>query len=200
MDSNRKRRNSPQDLESTAALLARLRQGDESAGDRLFSRYLPLFKRWARGRLPRAARGLAETDDLVQMTLLSALGHLDGFEPRREGALLAYLRQILKNKVRDEIRRVARQPRPEELSENVQGDDPSPLDDLVEAETFEAYEAALETLPAKTREAVIMRLELGLTYQEIAEAVESPSANAVRMTISRGLVQLSERMRGVKTE
>lgn len=55
---------------STLSLLTRARAGDAEALDELFARYLPLLRRWAAGRLPRALRDLADTPDLVQDTML----------------------------------------------------------------------------------------------------------------------------------
>src|SRR5688572_11599302 len=93
------------DLETTAQLLAWVREGDPAACERLVTRYLPMLRRWAHGRLPGHARALADTDDLVQVTLIRALGRVREFESSREGAFLAYLRRILLNAIRGEIRR-----------------------------------------------------------------------------------------------
>src|SRR5262245_12569360 len=93
--------------ENTAVLLEGVRRGDAAARERLFARYLPVLRRWAHQRLPQDARGLRDTDDLVQDTLLSALRRVNDFEHRGEGAFLAYLRQILMNSVRDGVRRAA---------------------------------------------------------------------------------------------
>src|SRR2546425_1202149 len=71
-------------LESTASLLARVRAGDSGARDRLLVRYMAILRRWAHGRLPRRARHLADTEDLVQTTLVRALDGVQRFEPRRE--------------------------------------------------------------------------------------------------------------------
>src|SRR5215208_3378585 len=95
-------------LESTVELLARVRNGDRDALDALFSRCLPPLRRWARGRLPAAARGALDTQDLVQDTILNSLRRLDQFESRHEGALQAYLRQAVLNRIRDEARRFGR--------------------------------------------------------------------------------------------
>jgi RNA polymerase sigma-70 factor (ECF subfamily) len=154
------------------------------------------FTQWARGRLPATARDLAETEDLVQITLLRALEHIDGFEPRREGAFLAYLRRILMNEVRDEIRRASRRPRREKLADNLPGGMPSPLEDTLSRENLAAYESALARLPQRTRDAVILRLEFGFDYQAVAEAIGAPTANASRMLITRALVQMAEAMNG----
>jgi RNA polymerase sigma-70 factor, ECF subfamily len=80
------------DPESTFALIERARDGDEQALERLFARHLRPLQRWASGRLPKWARDLADTDDLVQDTLLKTFRRIESFEPRRVGALQAYLR------------------------------------------------------------------------------------------------------------
>ena len=183
-------------LESTAQLLARVRQGDTAAREHLVARFLPAFRRWAHGRLPTGVRDLAETDDIVQSTLLRALDHVEGFEPRGRGAFLAYLRRILMNQVRDEIRRSQTRPQREELSEDWESPTPGPLDRVLSQESLEAYEAALAGLPERSRQAVVLRLEFGFGYREVAEAIGSPSPNAARMIIARALVLMAEAMHG----
>ena len=64
---------------TTIQLLARAREGDEGALDEVFARSIPPLRRWARGRLPRWARGLMDTDDLVQDTVISTLRQIDVF-------------------------------------------------------------------------------------------------------------------------
>src|SRR5262245_30980085 len=103
------------EAESTVRLLERYRSGDSEALERLFSRHLPRLQHWASGRLPRWARDLADTQDLVQETLLQTFNRIDAFEPTREGALQAYLRQAVMNRIRDEIRRKGRRPAAVEL-------------------------------------------------------------------------------------
>lgn len=181
---------------STAQLIGRIRGGDESARDRLVRRFLPALQRWARGRLPAPARGLCDTDDLVQVTLLRALDKVEGFDARRQGAFLAYLRQILRNEIRDRLRAARRRPDGPPISEELPGHGPSPLESAVGSELLERYETGLALLNDEQREAVVLRVELGFTYQQVAEALGSPSANAARMLISRALVRLAEVMDG----
>jgi RNA polymerase sigma-70 factor (ECF subfamily) len=183
-------------LDSTASLLERIRRGDTTARDRLVRRYLPALKRWARGRLPARARDLSDTDDLVQITLLRALDQVEGFEYRREGALVAYMRRILINALRDEIRRANRRPTMQGLGNGIRDAGPSPLEAMVGRERLERYEQALAKLPPRQQEAVILRLELGFSHAEVAGALDFPSANAARMAVSRALVRLSEVMHG----
>lgn len=196
-------RNAPQDppepprtdLESTAVLLVRARDGDRGARELLAGRYYTILRRFAHGRLPSSARGMLETDDLVQNTVMKALDHLDRFEPRREGAFLAYLRRILINQVRDEMRRVSRAPAHQPASETIDDPRPAPLEELVGRETIERFESALGELRDKEQEAVILRVELGMSHQEIADALGIRSANAARMYVSRSIAALAERMR-----
>jgi RNA polymerase sigma-70 factor, ECF subfamily len=179
-------------LESTLELLARVRQGDRDALERLISRCLPPLRRWARGRLPSAARGALDTQDLVQDTILNSLRRLDHFESRHEGALQAYLRQAVLNRIRDEARRFGRRPAAAELTDSYQSNSASPLDIAIGREGVARYEAALQRLRPADREAIIGRLELQHDYQELATILGKPNANAARVAVTRALARLME--------
>src|SRR6185295_20341572 len=88
-------------------LLTRSRCGDPAALDLLLARYLPPLQRWASGRLPRWSRDLADTSDIVQEALVDTFRKIESFEHRGEGALRAYLRQAVMNRIRDELRKAA---------------------------------------------------------------------------------------------
>jgi RNA polymerase sigma-70 factor (ECF subfamily) len=190
------RQSDPTDSESTARLLEQVREGDGDARERLVSRYLPVLQRWAHGRLPLSARSMVDTDDLVQVALIKALDRVKGFEPKWEGAFLAYLRRIVLNSIRDELRRAARRPGRYASKHEQELDDPSLLEQAIGRELVLAYEAALGALPELQQEAVVMRIEFGFTFPEIAEALGKPSANAARMVVARALVRLAEVMNG----
>jgi RNA polymerase sigma-70 factor (ECF subfamily) len=180
------------DPATTADLLDAVRRGEEWATNRLVARYHPVLTRWAHGRLPDRARQLSETADLVQVSLVRALNSIERFESRREGAFLAYLRQIVLNAIRDEIRRSARRAGDVPVTEQLPAPGRGVLEQAIGDEVFEAYESALLDLGERAREAVILRIEFGFTYEEIAAAIESPSANAARMTVTRALSKLAE--------
>lgn len=184
----------PVSPESTALLLQRIRAGDDSARDRLLERYLPILRRWAHGRMPAKSRGLADTDDLVQITLVRVLKQLERFEPRHEGAFLAYLRRILINAMRNEMARAATRGQQVEIGEGMVASGPSPLESVLGRDMLDRYEAAFALLGEEQQEAVLMRVELGLTYDEIAEAMGKNSANTARMIVARGLARLAETM------
>jgi len=183
-----------QPLETTMNLLAKARKGDGQAVELLFERCLPALRRWARGRLPSYARDLADTQDLVQETVLHTLNKLESFEPRHQGALQAYLRQAVANRIRDEIRRVTRRPVPEELGDGHVDPAPSPLEHAIGREGMERYEAALQKLRPKDREAIVARMELQQSYEEIAVALGKTNANAARVAVTRAIARLIEHM------
>lgn len=183
-----------EDWQSTAVLIARIRGGDEAALDALLRRYLKPLSRWAHGRLPESCRDLAETQDLVQVTLVRALKYMDRFEPRHEGAFLAYLRQILLNEIRAHIRRTAGK-RSLQLVEALVEQSPSPLDRAIGQDEWRRYEEALATLEADEQQGIILRLELGFTHQQVAQALGKPTPDAARMLVARAMVRLTERMR-----
>jgi RNA polymerase sigma-70 factor (ECF subfamily) len=185
---------SPSGLETTQDLLARVHAGDREALDLLFARCLPPLRRWARGRLPVASRSVLDTQDLVQETLLHALSRLDHFESRHEGALQAYLRQAVLNRIRDEARRIGRRPVQTELGESQPAEGASPLDIAIGRQGVERYEAALTKLRPTDREAIVGRLEMQYDYQELAMILGKPNANAARVAVTRALARLLEHM------
>jgi RNA polymerase sigma factor (sigma-70 family) len=122
------------DLESTFQLVERTRAGDQEALERLFARHLKPLQRWASGRLPKWARDLADTDDLIQETLLQTFKRIENFEPRRVGALQAYLRQAVLNRIRNELRRKGRQPHGTDLDAIEVESAESPLEQAIGSE------------------------------------------------------------------
>lgn len=182
-------------LDSTFALIERVRGGDEEALELLMARHVAPLRRWARGRLPRWARDLADTDDLVQETLLRTFKKIDDFEVRGVGALQAYLRQAVLNRIRDELRRKSRAPMRVEVEGLRVEAAGSPLEEAIGREAVERYEAALTRLKPQEREAIIARVELDYTYEELAVALGKPTPDAARKTAQRALLRLAEEMK-----
>jgi RNA polymerase sigma factor (sigma-70 family) len=180
--------------ETTLHLLARARNGDRKSVEALFERCLPALRRWARGRLPRFARDLADTQDLVQETVLHTLNRLGAFQPRHQGALQAYLRQAVSNRIRDEIRRAQRKPMQVELQDVHADAGASPVERAIGRQGVERYEAALDRLKPSDREAIVARIELQQSYEEVAAALGKPNANAARVAVTRALAKLIEEM------
>jgi RNA polymerase sigma factor (sigma-70 family) len=185
--------------ENTQELLALAKAGQPTAIDALFRRCLPGLRRWARGRLPSYARDLCDTHDLVQETLLHTLNRLDTFESKERGALDAYLRRAVINRIRDEIRRATRRPAALQLIDCHADHAPSPLEAAIGRELGERYQAALARLRAGDRNAIAARLESHCSYQEIATLLGKPNANAARVAVSRAVDRLIHEMNAGRT-
>jgi RNA polymerase sigma factor (sigma-70 family) len=182
------------DGESTSSLIERARNGDAEALERVFARQRKPLQRWASGRLPKWARDISDTEDLVQETLLQTFKRIGEFEPRRVGALQAYLRQAVLNRIREELRRKGRRPDATDLDDNDLQSASSPLEEAIGHEAVERYEKALERLKPEEREAIIARVELGYSYEELADALGKPTADAARKAARRALVRLAEEL------
>jgi RNA polymerase sigma factor (sigma-70 family) len=180
------------DSEATVSLVARAKSGDEAALQHLLDRCLPALRRWAHGRLPALARSDQPTVDFVHDTVLEALRKLDRLEARREGALQAYLRQALHTRIVELI--AQSRLGGAERSEDATHAGPSPFEAAIGAESAVRYEAALLRLRDEDREAIIGRVELLYSYEELAVALEKPTANAARLAVTRALQRLAEKI------
>lgn len=181
--------------EPTIELVVRARGGDHEAVEALLQRCIPGLRRWAHGRLPASVRGSLDTGDLVQETVLHVLRRLDHFEPRHVGAMQAYLRQSVINRIRDEVRKVTRHPAPTELPFDLASDITSPLETAVQSEKYEHYRKALNGLAPKDRELLVARLEAQWTVAEIAERFGMRTVDAARMAVGRAVKRLTSRLR-----
>ena len=131
----------------------------------------------------------------MQNAILATLARLDSFQVRHQGALQAYLRTAVLNQIRDLARQHQRRPRLAELPENVTDHAPSPLELAIGTENIERYEAAVERLPQADQEAIIGRLELQYSYDELAVVLGKTTGDAARMAVTRALKRLAEEMR-----
>jgi RNA polymerase sigma-70 factor (ECF subfamily) len=180
--------------EPTIELVIRARQGNRDAVEALLQRCLPGLKRWAHGRLPASVRGSLDTGDLVQETVLHVLRRLDTFEPRHVGAMQAYLRMSVINRIRDEVRRIGRKPAPQELPEDLSSDRTSPLEAVVQAEAYERYRNALGQLKTRDREMIVARIEVQWSLTEIATRFGMKTSDAARMAVTRALKKLTNKL------
>jgi RNA polymerase sigma factor (sigma-70 family) len=135
-----------------------------------------------------------DTEDLVQETVIRALNRLDQFEFRHAGALLAYLRQSMLNRIIDEVRRTSRRPVPVTLAEDQVDKGDSPLETAIGRQNIERYEAALSRLRPRDREAIVLRLEQQVEYVELAVQLGMPTPNAARVAVKRALYRLAHEM------
>jgi DNA-directed RNA polymerase specialized sigma24 family protein len=165
-------------METTIDLLARVRQGDSAAVALLMERSVPPLRRWARGRIPTAARHFADTQDIVQEAFVRVLPTLTTIEVAHPGALQALLRQA----VASHINRLTADP------------SPSAVERVVGPEGLQRYEDALQQLSETDREAIVARIELQQSYEEVAIALGLPDAEAARAAVKAALAHLVDAM------
>lgn len=178
----------------SARLLSRARRGDQSAVGLLLERHLKPLHRWAHGRLPKWARTMADTADLVQDAILNTLQRLDRFEPQGHGALRAYLRRAIENRINDEHRRIGRRGVAEVVDEAFKDSRPSPLEEAIAGETEEQYRRALARLSPVDRQLIVGHVELGYNPQQLALITGKRRPDSARVALHRALERLAQEM------
>jgi RNA polymerase sigma factor (sigma-70 family) len=175
-------------------LMRRAQDGDGSALHLLFAQHVGPLRRWARGRLPRWARTVADTADLVQEALVHTLRRLGEFEPQGHQALQAYLRRSVDNRIHDEFRRIARRGLASTLDEAHADSRPSPLEEAVAQQTESRYRQALARLRPADRRLVVARVELGYSLEQLALMTNRPRVDTARVALRRALERLALEM------
>jgi RNA polymerase sigma-70 factor (ECF subfamily) len=183
---------------TTGALIQLAQDGDERALNVLYARYYARLVHWTRGRLPGYARDLRSTEDLVQEVLIRSLRSFRRIEADRPGGFQAYLRRGIMNMVRNEIAASGRRPLDVDADADRPDPSPSPLEETLGREVLERYDAAVGELAPEERAGIILRLELGFSWDAIASELDRSSPDAARMMVSRALVRLAGSMAPLK--
>jgi RNA polymerase sigma factor (sigma-70 family) len=186
------------DPQSTVELTIRAQAGDQAALEALCLRCLKSLTRYAAGRLPPAARGMVETQDVVLEAVQRGMFRLHDFEVRHPGALVAYMRTIFRNLIIDYARSAVRRPLQVELDEHQADGGKSPLERVLDGEQIELYEAAVERLRPRDAALVTLKIDEQLGYDEIAVELGFRSANAARVATRRAVIRLVHEMSRLK--
>ena len=176
--------------------MERARRGSHSAVDVLFERYRSWLRSWARGRLPRRARGVVDTSDMVHDALQRTFAHLASFKSSQAKALRAYLRRAVENRIRDEMRRATFRQSiilPEGSVPDSDGSAPQ-LRQLVDDETWRRYLYALKRLRERDRRLIVGRAELGYNSAQLAFLERLSSPAVARVALRRAVLRLSALM------
>ncbi len=161
--------------------------GDRNAVEGVIRWIRPLVVRYCRARVGRQEKTFASADDVAQEVCLAVLMALPSY--RDQGRpFLAFVYGIAAHKVADAHRSAARN-RTEPVPETP--DSPTALADgpeqrAMQGELAEQMTKLLGTLPDKQREILILRVVVGLSAEETAEAVGS-TPGAVRVAQRRAL-------------
>ena len=167
-------------------LVGAARAGDAGAWDELVDRYLPLVT----AVIARFRLSASDADDANQTVWLRLVEHLDGLrEPR---ALPGWLATTARHEALALIRRRNRDlpVDPGTTTFEVDGDNPDLDDDLVRDLRAQALRDALEELPPKRRELLLLLLaDPPVPYDEISARLGIPKGS-IGPTRARALEQL----------
>lgn len=189
--------------EARQRFIERLRAGDADAFDTLANRYAGDIY----GLLYRITQDAEEASDLTQETFLSALRSISKF--RGEADLKTWLFRIAINESRNRFRWWKRRRRDSTISldvpvgetdvplgETFSSHEPSPEDSALNAERGRLLREALAELAPIYREAIVLCDIEGLTYEEIAQALEI-NIGTVKSRIARGREELRRKLEGI---
>jgi RNA polymerase sigma-70 factor (ECF subfamily) len=167
--------------------------GDRHATERLLVAIRPLVWRYCRARVGSQERSAGSADDVAQEVCLAVLKALPGYQDQGR-PFLAFVYGIAHNKVADAHRFAARN-----KSEPVADvpDAPTlgvgPEQWAMQAELSNQMAELMQVLPVKQREILVLRVVVGMSAEETAEAIGS-TAGAVRVAQHRALARLRKMM------
>jgi RNA polymerase sigma-70 factor, ECF subfamily len=174
-------------------LVARAMAGDRGAVEDVLSIIRPLVVRYCRARLGRLDRSSVSADDVAQEVCLAVLTALPGY--RVQGRpFLAFVYGIASHKVIDAHRSATRN-RAEPVADLPDAAESSdgPEQRALRVELSVELGRLLDTLPEKQREILVLRVVVGLSAEETADAVGS-TPGAVRVAQHRALTRLRRSM------
>ena len=178
-----------------AALLVAYANGDASAGRTLLDRLAPkLF-----GYATRVLGDRAEAEDIVQETMLK-LWKIAPDWRQGEAKVSTWAYRVMVNMCTDRLR--MRQARGQVALDGVaepEADLKSAVDQMTDAARVDALQAALDTLPERQRQAVVLRHLEGMKNPEIAQIMDI-GVEAVESLTARGKRALTAALAGRKDE
>jgi RNA polymerase sigma-70 factor, ECF subfamily len=168
-------------------------RGDRSAVAQLLAEIQPLVLRYCRGRIGRQDRTYACADDIAQEACLAVIKALPTY--RDQGRpFLAFVYGISSHKVADAHRAAARN-RSEPVADvpDVPEWRDGPQERAEHSELSDTMARLMNTLPAKQRDILVLRVIVGLTAEETADAIGS-TPGAVRVAQHRALGRLRKQL------
>jgi RNA polymerase sigma-70 factor (ECF subfamily) len=152
-------------------LVARWKAGEQRAATLLVERHAPALARFV-----ASIGGRSDVDEVVQDTFVRAFASIDGF--RGESALRTWLFTIARRLVLDRRRATRRRGEHVEVQEGDVATEYDALDGVVADETQARMRRAMAALTPTQREVFVLRVSEGMSYREIAEAVDTTEGAA----------------------
>ncbi len=184
------------ELELDSALVQRAKAGDKGAFDLLVRKYQHRIA----AVVSRFVRDYAECQDVVQDSFIRAYKSLAGF--RGDSQFYTWMYRIAVNTAKNHLASQKRRPSADvelEDAEHIDGgiyiqNNDTPEHELLREEIAHVVSKALDQLPADIRQAITLREMEGLSYEEIAEVMNSP-VGTVRSRIFRAREAIDVRLR-----
>ncbi len=183
-----------------AELVARVQKGDKRAFDLLVIKYQRKIMRL----LSRMIRDPAEVEDVAQEAFIKAYRALPQF--RGDSAFYTWLYRIAVNTARNWQAAQARRPTSPDTVQTEDGETFSQIDNLSDISTpesqlasrqiVETVNAAMQALPEELRTAIVLREIEGMSYEDIAQAMDCP-IGTVRSRIFRAREAIAAQLRPV---
>lgn len=168
------------------------RQGDDVATNDLMAAVHQLALRYARARMGRFAVATDVAADVAQEVCMAVLVALPRYADRGL-PFEAFVYRIAANKVADARRGAMKDPVPVDDLPVVEDLSPGPEEQAVSADEADRVWDLLATLPEQQRELLTLRVAVGMTAEQTAQAL-GMSAGAVRVAQHRALAKLRETM------
>lgn len=192
--------------ETPEALIDRARRGSEDGLGQLLERYRNYLRFLVRLQLHGALRTKVDPSDLAQETVVDAFRDFGGFRGTTEAELVAWLRRILAHNLADQVRRHTAEKRRLDRQQSLEamlerssnafagalaGDVSTPSARASRREQAVLLADALERLPARYRDVIVLRHFEHLRFNEIA-ARTGGSSGAARMAWARAIEKLQQ--------
>jgi RNA polymerase sigma-70 factor, ECF subfamily len=174
------------EIDEDAQLMLASRDGDSRAFETLFRRYSTRLVSFLARMVPERARA----EELAQDVFVRIYQARERYQPTARFS--TYLLGVASNLALNELARAHRKrerPFPDGMEIRVAAPEPSAEDRLAGQRTREQVEVALDELPARQRAALLLRVEEGLGYEEIASALDT-SVSSVKSLIHRARCEL----------
>lgn len=182
----------PADLDSiVGAVIA----GDLRARERLLAEIHPHILRYCRGRIGRRETAVGSAEDIAQEVCLAVIAALTTYTLKGL-SFRAFVYGIAAHKVAD-VYRAAKRNRVELMAElpDAPATDRGPEQRVLAAEASDKLRELLDTLNDRQREVVVLRVAVGLSAEDTAQAVRS-TPGAVRVIQHRALNRLRDALAG----
>lgn len=186
--------------DQTRTLVNRALEQDSDAVNQLFERYRDRLRSALRKLIgPKYRAFMADSEDATQDAILSALKRLHKFEYRGEGSFLAWLLKGAEFEILGKIRALETKKRSaeggvvsiDEAAVVVPSNDATASQVHDEAELAERIREALQQLPDREREIIVLRRYMELDTAEICAEMGLPTEGSVRALLSRAQARLA---------